>query len=135
MIDIAVRPFTLKEARKSAWVVATVFALLAGWQVYRQHDFLARVFGIAAVALVVISAVPPAARVFHTSWMTLAGVLGYINSRILLGLLYYGVVTPIGIVARLSGHDPLHRRAVKGTSYWHRRERSRQTREGFERAH
>jgi hypothetical protein len=134
LIEIGVAPFTLKQARKSTLVVAGVLAAITAWQVYREHLGLARGFGAAVVVLLVAAAIPAAAMFFHKWWMTLASVLGYVNSRILLGILYYGVMTPIGLVARLTGYDPLHRRVTRASSYWHRRAHTRQTRQGFERA-
>jgi hypothetical protein len=135
LIDIGVKPFTLQQARKSALVVAAVLAAITAWQTYRQHTGLAQGFGAATLTLLATSAIPPAAMFFHKWWMTLASVLGYVNSRILLGILYYGVMTPTGLVARLTGYDPLTRRGAPEKSYWRKREHSRQSRQGFERAY
>lgn len=122
-------------ARRSALVVATVLALVAAWQRYRGGVTAAAVCGVAAVTLAVCGLlIPPAATAFHRAWMGLAGVLGYVNSRILLGIVYYGMITPIGLIMRATGHDPLQRRQHRRRSYWVQRERTRQSREGFERA-
>ena len=59
---------------------------------------------------------------FQRGWMALARALGYINSRVLLPLTYYLVLTPLGFVLRLTGHDPLHRRRPPQDSYWVPRE-------------
>lgn len=132
MIDVG--PFTTAQARKSTLVVAAVLTAIGGWQLYRGRETAAIVLAVAVGVLVLCAAIPPAARFFHKWWMTLAGVLGYVNSRIILGILYFFVVTPIGFVVRLSGYDPLTRRIAKAPSYWRRRDHTRQTREGFERA-
>jgi len=65
----------------------------------------------AAGVLAVWSIVWPAglAPVFR-GWMKLAHGLGWINTRLLLGLVFYGVIAPIGVIMRLFGHDPLRRR-------------------------
>ena len=65
--------------------------------------------------------------------MGLAEGLAYVNSRVLLTLMYYVGVTPYGLVSRLAGRDPLRRRAPRGESYWVERKRTRQERERFER--
>ena len=50
--------------------------------------------------------------------MKLAGVLFWINTRIILCLIFYFIFTPIGLVMRLF-HDPLDRRFRDGrTTYW-----------------
>jgi Saxitoxin biosynthesis operon protein SxtJ len=76
---------------------------------------------------------PHAARAFHSSWMRFASALGYVNSRVLLTLVYYLALAPYGFISRLAGRDPLRRRGKGGESYWVRRKLTRQTREQFER--
>jgi hypothetical protein len=52
---------------------------------------------------------PAALRYPYRGWMALGHVLGWINSRILLSLVFYLVVTPIGVAIRLFGRDPMRR--------------------------
>lgn len=125
---------TRAQARKTALVVAAVAAAVAAWNLYRGR--LAVVYVAGGIALTLAAAglfVPAAASRFHIFWMRLAAVLGYVNSRVLLGLMYYGVFTPYGLVSRLAGRDPLGRRKSGGESYWKPRQRTRQERGGFER--
>lgn len=125
---------TRAEARKTALIVAAVLASVAAWNLYRGRMAVAYATGGISVALAAAGLfVPAASSLFHTAWMRLAAVLGYVNSRVLLGLMYYGVFTPYGLVSRLAGRDPLGRRKPKGGSYWTPRKRTRQEREGFER--
>ncbi len=122
------------QARKSALLVGGVLAAIAAWNFYRGRMTVVAVLGGLSLALLLIGLlVPPAARAFHKAWMALAGVLGYINSRILLFVMFYGLITPFGLVAKLFGRDPLRRRAGAQESYWIPRERTKQSREQFER--
>src|SRR5437763_14449096 len=92
------------------------------------------IFGsIGALLLIVGLLLPAPARAFHNAWMRFASALGYVNSRVLLTLMYYLVLTPYGFVMRLAGRDPLRRRGKAGESYWIDRKLTRQTREQFER--
>ncbi len=122
-------------ARRSAITVALIFALMAAWQWHRGRALRVDIFGGAAVALVVVALIPPAARRFHRGWMTLAHVLGAINSRIILSVLYFLVITPIGRIVRWTGHDPLTRRAPRSGSYWIARPHARQSRSEFEKTY
>ncbi len=122
------------QARKSALLVAAVLLAIAAWNLYRGRTTVVMIFaGLGAALLAAGLLVPPAARAFHTSWMRLAVLLGHVNSRVLLTLMYYLVVTPYGVVTRLVGRDPLRRRGAKGESYWVERKVTRQAREQFER--
>jgi len=125
---------TRAQARKSALVVAAVLFLIAAWNIYRGRTGVVAVFGTLGALLVVAGLfVPAAAGAFHRAWMRLAVVLGYVNSRVLLTLTYYGLMTPYGVVSRLVGRDPLLRRGPAAESYWTERKTTRQTREQFER--
>jgi hypothetical protein len=125
---------TNAQARKSALLVAAVLLGIAAWNVYRGRTTVVIIFASIGAALVVAGLlVPPAARAFHTAWMKFAALLGHVNSRVLLTLMYYLVVTPYGVVTRLVGRDPLRRRGAAQGSYWVERKSTRQTREQFER--
>ena len=125
---------TNAQARKSALLVAAVLLAIAAWNLYRGRPTVVLVFGSLGAALVAVGLlVPPAARAFHTAWMKFAALLGHVNSRVLLTLMYYLVVTPYGFVTRLAGRDPLRRRGSRAESYWVERKSTRQAREQFER--
>jgi hypothetical protein len=42
-------------------------------------------------------------------WMIVGEVLGWLNTRIILGVLFYALFTPIGLYMRLRGKDPMRR--------------------------
>ena len=125
---------TKAQARKSALVVAAVLLLIAAWNAYRGRTGVVAVLGTLGGLLVVAGLfVPAAAGAFHKAWMRLAVVLGYVNSRVLLTLTYYGLMMPYGVASGLVGRDPLHRRSPAAESYWTERKATRQAREQFER--
>lgn len=125
---------TNREARKTALVVAMVVTLVAAFLWYRGRETAPIIALSIALILVVIGLfVPKLAKLFHRVWMTLAFALGYVNSRILLTLIYFLLFVPYRVVSRLFGRDPLQIRQKESESYWHRREATRQTKEQFER--
>ncbi len=65
---------------------------------------------------------PAGLKPVYRVWMTLAVILGYFVSRILLSLIYYLVVTPIGLIMRLIGKDLLDLKLKDRESYWHVRD-------------
>jgi hypothetical protein len=50
--------------------------------------------------------------------MAFAEGLSYISTRIILAFVYFVVITPIGFIKRMTGWDPLSRRAARSESYW-----------------
>jgi len=122
------------ESRKSALIVATVFGLLAVLSLRRGRLMRAEIMGGLSAALFITGlCVPPLARAFHRAWMTLAAALGFVNSRVLLTVIYLLVMTPFGWIRGVLGSDPLRRRGPGESSYWVPRTFERQPREQFER--
>jgi hypothetical protein len=77
---------------------------------------------LVAVALVVPGvgwAVPSFMRVVYVGLSYLAWPIGFVVSHVLLGAVYYLLVTPIGLIMRATGYDPMHRRFnPEAPSYW-----------------
>lgn len=66
---------------------------------------------IAAVALIVPAIVwPSALRYPHLVWTRIGIVLGWINSRIILTILFFVVIMPMGLIMRAMGRDPVSRK-------------------------
>ena len=125
---------TTEQARKTALLVAAVMAVAAAFFWYRERQTPTLIFASVGLVLVLVGLfVPPLARLFHRGWMRFAFALGYVNSRIILTLVYVLIFVPYGIVSRLFRRDPLHRRGEAKESYWHRRTVTRQSKEQFER--
>ncbi len=127
-------PLTDAQARKTALIVAGMLLLLAAWNYHRGRMLVVYILGGVGAALLLIGLLlPPLARGFHIFWMRVATMLGWVNSRILLGLMFYGVFAPYNLIGRLLRRDKLDRRKPKRASYWIARPRTRQTKEQFER--
>ena len=123
-----------REARKTALVVAAVLTGAAALFWYRGRLTASLISIGIAVALALIGIfVPSVAKAFHKVWYRIAFALGWVNSRILLTIIYYLLFVPYGVISRLAGRDPLNIRSEIGVSYWQKREKTRQTREQFER--
>jgi hypothetical protein len=122
-----------EKARKTTLLVGLTLAALAAWQVYRGRTTFASVLGASAALLGIVAAISPAATRFQKAWMSLAALLGFINSRILLTLFYYAIMTPAGWVRRMLGSDPMSRREPRRDTYWLPRAVGHQTKESFER--
>ena len=101
-------------------LVGGVVAVLGAWWVYRgKFGAVGPVFLSVGAALIGLGALFPRALVWpNRAWMGLAGVLSYVMTRVVLALVFFLILTPIGVVKRLTGWDPLGRRKRRGESYW-----------------
>jgi hypothetical protein len=65
----------------------------------------------------------PVLKPFYIGWMKFAQVLAWVNTRILLGVFFYVVLTPIGVIMRLFGKDLLEEKLQPSAkTYWIKRE-------------
>ena len=81
-------------------------------------------FGIIGGVLILFGVLFPAIlKPLNKMWMTLALLLGWFMSRVILAILFYLVLTPIGIIAKLFGKRFLNLKIDNKTlSYWDKRE-------------
>ena len=110
----------MRREREFGLIVGGVLLLLSAWWIYRgKLPTLSKYFIVTGALLVLLGLVLPRALVWpNKAWMALAEVLSFISTRIILGFIFFGLVTPIGFIKRLMGWDPLHRRAAASDSYW-----------------
>src|SRR6266498_287688 len=112
-------------------VVGGVFTLLSLWWLCRgKFTGVVNVTLPLGASLTVLGLLYPRALVLpNRAWMALAEVLSFVSTRVILAFVFFVIVTPIGIIKRLTGWDPLHRRAAASESYWRPySERQRNTR-------
>jgi hypothetical protein len=100
----------IKELRSFGLIVGGVFLVIGLWPVlFRGEDPRLWSLGIGG-ALAALGVVAPASlKQVHRGWMKVGHVLGAINTRIILGIIYYGLITPMGVAMRLMGKDSMHR--------------------------
>ena len=110
----------MRAEREFGLVVGGVLALLSAWWLYRgKFPSVSRYTLAVGALLVLFGLVLPRALVLpNKAWLAFAEALSFVTTRIILAFVFFAVVTPIGVVKRMFGWDPLHRRAARGESYW-----------------
>jgi hypothetical protein len=109
----------LPSDRSIGVLFATVAALVGAWMLWRGYRFAIVAFGIAALFLLAAHAYPRILRPLNIAWMHLGLLLNRVVSPIVMGVIYFGLFTPIATVMRLRGRDVLQRRFDPARdSYW-----------------
>lgn len=102
--------------------VGGILAALGAWWIYREKYPHVRPWFLAVGALLVaLGALWPRSLVLpFKGWMGFAEQLAKIVTTLILALVYFLVVTPIGLFKRLRGWDPLERRSIPepGSTFW-----------------
>ena len=123
---------TDRQLRQFASIVVPLCALLLAALVWWRLGQRALSWGIlAAAAVIAISGLlrPALARPIYLGWIYVSYPIGWVVGHVMIGIVFYIVVTPIGLVMRAVGRDPLRRKFdATCASYWERRVASDRTR-------
>jgi hypothetical protein len=120
MIDVNRNP-SRRELNQFGLIWLAFFALVATVAWFKVHSpALSGGLAAAAVLVPVLGWLVPAfMRVVFVGMSYLAWPIGFVVSHVLLAVVYYLVVTPIGLVMRALGHDPMRRRFdPQAATYW-----------------
>jgi hypothetical protein len=117
-------PLDRKALRNFGLLMASVLLLAGGWLWWKSAVTWPWVLGTAALLALSGLIVPAALKPFYKGWMILALIMGWVMTRVVLTLVYYFVLTPIGFLGRIFGEQFLQlklKRSGGTTSYWVRR--------------
>lgn len=97
-----------RQERSFGLGVGTVCGLLAAHALWRGAPAAAWTAGLVAAVLIGCALTVPAfLAVPSMLWWKLAHALGWLNARILLSAVFWGLLTPVGLLASIWGWDPL----------------------------
>ena len=111
-----VNPPTPRHFGMVMGAVATVVAVVAQW---RGHGVERNVAIALAITLLSLSMVRPQwLAPLSRAWMALGTAMGRVVQPIVLGIIYFVLITPVALIGRMAGRDTLHLRRVKTASHW-----------------
>lgn len=113
-------PQNLPSNRNFGFLFAGVFACLSAYGAY--HDAHATsIYGWLIVGVVVglLALVAPGVLTpFNKAWMKLGDLMGKVVSPLVLGVIFFVLITPIALITRLFGRDELRLKKTNASSYW-----------------
>lgn len=111
---------TLPSERTFGFVFTGIFLIVAGYLwLYDGKTVAIQAFLVLAAAFLAFTLfMPIALRPLNKAWYKLGLLMGRVVSPIVLGILFFILITPIAIVMRLAGRDPLRLRKQDVQSHW-----------------
>jgi len=99
-----------KRLRSFGLIVGSIFTLIGVWPaVWRGQPLRLWSLILGGVLMALALVWPRSLTQVYRLWMTVGEVLGWINTHLILGVLFYLVFTPLGWCMRLRGKDPMQR--------------------------
>lgn len=118
MAQTASTRLTAAEGRRFALTLAVAFALLALLLRWRGHDAASFALFAVVAALGMASVLAPSRLgPVHRAWMALGQAISKVTTPVILALLYYVFITPVGVLRRTIGRSPLAREPGS-RSFW-----------------
>ncbi|MCK4292093.1 MAG: hypothetical protein KAY65_02770 [Planctomycetes bacterium] len=111
---------SVRELRKFAWAMAVPLALIGAFLLWRQKDFYWYFFAASALFVLLGLLAPVVLKPIHKCWMTLAIIMGWFMTRLILIILFFLVLTPTALLLRLLRKDLLNIKFDSNSSetYW-----------------
>ncbi|HEV3303942.1 MAG TPA: SxtJ family membrane protein [Planctomycetaceae bacterium] len=120
MIDLNLNPS--KKELRTFGLCALAFAALVAWLVFRRTGSVTVGVSIASVgvALALLGlAIPRALRPVWVVLMVVNYPIGWVITHVVMAMIFYLVVTPVGTIMRLTGRDPMERAFDRrAKTYW-----------------
>ena len=109
----------LPSNRKFGFFFTFVFAVVSAYFYYSANVSWAYVFFAAALVFLLITLIKSDALLtLNKLWMRFGQMLGMIVSPIVLGIIFFGLFTPIAMLMRLTGRDELRLQFTQKASHW-----------------
>jgi hypothetical protein len=116
---------SLPSNSKFGWFFFFVFSTIALYSFYIKLKSFAIIFAIIGVFFIAVTLLAPKMLTpLNRIWYELGMLLGKIISPIVLGFIFFVLITPVSLITRLFGRDELKLKKISVQSYWTDRPRS-----------
>ena len=108
-----------KKLREFGFTISFLFPLFIGWFLPYLAGQNFRIWTLFFGLLSLIFAInrPNLLYYPYIFWMQIGKILGWLNSRLILGMIFFSVLLPISILMKVFGHDPLRKKKSNQKSY------------------
>ena len=122
-----------KDLRSFGFMIGIFFLIIAGFLIYKNKESFQIFLYIAGSFIGLGLLIPTSLKPIYIFWMAFSAILGWIMTRLILSLLFYVIITPIGVLLKIIGKDllELKKRAIN-ESYWNKRDKDLEKNQNLE---
>ncbi len=112
--------------------MGVILFIISGLLMYYDKDSYQLFVIIASTFIGLGFILPILLKPIYFLWMIFAAILGWVMTRVILSLVFYLVITPIGLITRILGEDFLALKKSQSDSYWNHRDSSIELSQDYE---
>jgi len=118
--------------RKFGYFFSVVFLLVTIYSIYRGNNGVAVLFSLLTLSTFLATLIKPTVlHPFNRIWLKFGLLLGKVISPIVLGILFFLLIVPVGVVTRLFGRDELDLKKSNQVTCWKVRDETDQSLTSF----
>ena len=125
-------PNSNKDVRSFGITISIILFIISGLLFYYGKEIYQLIAIIGSGFLVLGLILPILLKPIYFVWMTFAAILGWIMTRVILTLVYFLIITPIGLITKFLGEDFLGLKKSNSDSYWNNRDSHLETNQDYE---
>tara|TARA_B100000427_G_scaffold258428_1_gene222378 strand:- start:1753 stop:2163 length:411 start_codon:yes stop_codon:yes gene_type:complete len=121
-----------KDLRNFGIIIGCLSLIISGFLYYQSIGFYIEIFNFGAIFIIFGVILPIILKPIYLLWMIFALIIGWVMTRLILSVLFFFVITTIGIFARLFGKDFLNLKSDNRDSFWNLRNRDHELNQDYE---
>ena len=121
-----------KDLKNFGVTIGFILLMTGVFLFVREKDSFIYIFSIGLIFIGLGIINPVALKTMYRIWMTFAIIIGWVMTRVILSVLFYLIISTIGIFARLVGKDFLNLKSKSNESYWNIRNKEYELNQDYE---
>ena len=125
-------PNSNKDIRSFGITIGIILFIISGFLMYYNKEAYQLIAIIASTFIGLGFILPVLLKPIYFVWMTFAAILGWVMTRVIVSIVFYLIITPIGLLTRLLGEDFLALKKTESDSYWNYRDSAEELNQDYE---
>ena len=125
-------PNSNKDIRSFGITIGIILFIISGLLMYSNKESYQIIAIIASTFIGLGFIIPTILKPIYFVWMIFAAILGWVMTRVILSVVFYLIMTPIGLITKLLGEDFLALKKIESDSYWNYRDSSEELNQDYE---
>ena len=121
-----------KDLKNFGVTIGFILLMIGAFLFVREKDSFIYFFSIGLIFIGLGIITPTVLKPAYKIWMLFAVIIGWVMTRIILSVLFYLIISTIGIFARLFGKDFLNLKSKNNESYWNIRNKEYELNQDYE---